>query len=166
MLNWQKFRYSSNMKVYSTNKEVCYSSNTGNSQVCLNGKKGLLLLWQGSPLINQVKDKMHLDIQTWILYHHSQADNYKKKKGVRIEWRPVQRGTQEETTRVQAEDPPNQQTSNGEEGFTPVTKRAAAKQPAYPVCQATPLIGNSFQALELPANDAAEARGGVGLSNG
>jgi len=39
----------------------------------------------------------------------------------------VQREIQVETSREQAESPLDQQTSNGEEDFTPVTKRAAAK---------------------------------------
>jgi len=76
----------------------------------------------------------------------------------------MQREIQVETSREHAENPPDQQTSNGDEDFTPVTKRATAKQPAQSVCQAAPLIGNPFQALEFPANEALEAREGVRLS--
>ncbi|KAJ8424756.1 hypothetical protein Cgig2_032273 [Carnegiea gigantea] len=60
------------------------------------------------------------------------------RKNVIYEWKPLKRS---HCKIEHAENPPDQQTSNGEEDFTLVTKRAAAKQPAQSVCQATPLIG-------------------------
>ena len=94
-----------------------------------------------------------------------EADSCKKKKGVRAEWRPVQKGLQEEVPRVQADEPADQQTPNDEDGFTPMTKKDATKQHVQSVSQTTPLIDNPFLALEMSAKDAPEARRGVGLSN-
>ncbi|KAJ8424616.1 hypothetical protein Cgig2_000539 [Carnegiea gigantea] len=61
----------------------------------------------------------------------------KKKKGVRIEWKPVQRETQGETSGVQAVQSTDQQLTNAVEDFTPVLKRDAAKQPTQYTGQAT-----------------------------
>ncbi|KAJ8425481.1 hypothetical protein Cgig2_023897 [Carnegiea gigantea] len=77
----------------------------------------------------------------------------RKKKGLRIEWRPIQKDTQGENNIVQIVQTINKQTSDALEVFTEVSERVTAKQSMQSTSHITPVLGNPFQALDIADNE-------------